>query len=158
MPTNTLQKITLLINFDTYSSVSVSWSISTFDGKVVNETSVGKYGPFDGDVVTESIALQVGRDYVFTIRDAVGDGICCKTGEGYVEIYLGTDVSGDKVLLYDRGDFGFERAQNFSVSDDSSFIATQSPSAAPSASHLPSRSLVPTSSFVIVVVQIRFDL
>jgi hypothetical protein len=157
MPSGVLQTITLLINFDTYSSIAVSWLVSTPDGKVVKQAPKGTYGPFDGDVVTETIVLELGRDYIFTIRDDGGDGICCNAGEGYVEIYFGTDLSVDEVLLYDLGDFVYGRSQYFKVSSDATFVVTQPPSAAPSISQAPSLSIFPSSAPVDVIVEIQFD-
>jgi hypothetical protein len=158
MPTNVLQNVTLLINFDTFSSVSLSWRIIRSDGKVVKEIKAGTYGPFDGDIITEEMVLELDGIYVFTIRDDTGDGICCNAGDGYAAIYFGTNSSANEVLLYDRGDFQYERSQLFTVSRKATFVATQSPSSTPTSSNAPSASLAPTSTTVDVIVEIQFDL
>lgn len=159
MPTNVLQNVTLEINFDTYSSVSVSWRLARVDGKVIKEAPLGTYGPFDGDAITEEFALELGGTYLFTIHDNQGDGICCKTGEGHAAIYFGTNSSTDEVLLYDRGDFLYERSQFFTVSSNDTFVATQSPTAAPTSSNVPTTSISPSNAAMVdVIVVIQFDL
>lgn len=58
--------------------------------------------------------------------------------------------------MYDRGDFGDEGRFPFTVSSDATFQFTQSPSAAPTDSNLPTISSAPTTSPVKVIVSITF--
>ena len=156
-PTGQVQDVTLVINFDTYSAPLISWLVSTADGQIVKQASQGTYDPFQGDVVSETFTLELGLDYVFIIRDSGGDGICCAKGLGYVKMYFGVDIQTDEVLLYDRGDFGFERSHNFTVSIEATFVASQSPSVAPSFSMVPSTTGVPTGEMIEITVEIQLD-
>lgn len=156
-PTQVMQPVTLLINFDTYSSVSLSWKISTIDGELVTSAPMGTYTPFDGDEVTETFDLILGDEYVFSVFDSVGDGICCDKGQGFVAIYFGTEILRDKVLLWQPGDFGAGNSQPLTVSLKSTFVISPSPTATPTLSPAPTITVAPTLSLVDIIVQIQFD-
>lgn len=156
-PTHVSQPVTLLINFDTYSSVSLSWKITTIDGELVKSSSMGTYTPFDGDEVTETFDLALGGEYIFAVYDSVGDGICCDKGQGFVAIYFGTEIVRDKVLLWQPGDFGTGNSQPFTVSLKSTFVISPSPTATPTLSPAPTITVAPTISSVDVIVLIQFD-
>lgn len=157
------QNVTVVVNFDTFSSVVVGWVIYVNspgnNGSLPTVYGVppGTYGPFDGDMVTEVVTLDLGVDYAFEIYDLSYDGICCATGEGYAEIYFGNEIVSDNLLLFDRGDFGLSSLQNFTVSRNATISITESPSVAPTSSAAPSTSLSPTVSMVDIVIQIQLD-
>lgn len=155
LPTYMKQIVTLLINFDTYSSVTLSWRISTMEGVVVVDAPRGTYTPFDGDAVIEIVELDANRNYTFSIVDR--DGICCSTGEGFAAIYLGASVNPSEVLLWEQGDFTFSRSQMFSTDPNTAFERTLRPSTAPSFSPAPTGSAAPSVSFVNIVLRLRFD-
>lgn len=159
--TATKQNVTVLINFDTYSSVEIFWRIlkvGAASNVRVHEVLFGTYTPFDGDAVTDVVTLELDEDYIFEIYDVKGDGICCSTGEGYIEIYFGTELSVNGLLMFDRGDFGFFGSQNFTVATDATISVTESPSTAPSSSVSPSGSASPTVPMIDIVIQIQLDL
>jgi hypothetical protein len=150
--------VTVLINFDTYSSVEISWRILEIDtGRVVREAPIGTYGPFDGDIITDTILLELDGKYTFEVSDQAGDGLCCSKGEGYVEIFFGTETLADRIILFDRGDFTFSNSQNFTVSLDATIPVTQSPSSTPTTSAPPSASVAPTVPMIDIVIEIRLD-
>lgn len=153
------QNVTVLINFDTFSSVDIAWTIEQQgSGRVIYEVSFGTYGPYDGDVITEIVALELNGEYVFQMFDLGNDGLCCDSGEGYAEIYFGNEVVMDQLLLFERGDFTNSSIPlNFTVSPDATISATDSPSSAPTLSASPSTSISPTVPMIDIVIQIQFD-
>ena len=156
-PTGVMQPVTLLINFDTYSSVTLSWEITTVDGNVVKKAPIGTYTPFDGDVVAETFNLQSGGKYVFSVLDSDADGICCTTGDGYLALFWGDTVNRDRVLFWDSGEFGAGRSQQFRVSLRSTFALTPAPIDSPSGSPAPTSTAAPSHLLVDVVVEFHFD-
>ncbi|MBX2876415.1 MAG: S8 family peptidase [Saprospiraceae bacterium] len=86
------QTLHLNIQFDHYPE-ETSWSIRTPEG-----VTVASAGPFTEAVglssYTEEITLSEGQ-YVFTIHDSYGDGICCNYGEGSFQLL---DASGTTLL------------------------------------------------------------
>ena len=82
------QTLTLSIQFDHYPE-ETSWSIRSPEG-----VTVATGGPFTEAVglstYTEQIVLSEGQ-YVFSIQDSYGDGICCNYGEGNFQL---TDSNG----------------------------------------------------------------
>ncbi len=100
-------QLTLTINLDNYPE-ETSWTVTTTGGSTV--ASGGTYGAQpDGSTVVENISLADG-DYVFTIFDAYGDGICCGYGSGSYSL---TDASG---VIASGGQFGSSDATAFCVS------------------------------------------
>lgn len=93
----------------------ITWEFTTADGTVLG--SGGPYSTLVGSSATqahiERVAVPVDECVRFTIRDAMGDGICCTYGNGY---YVVKD-SHNNVLFGDHndGDFGEEASHMISV-------------------------------------------
>jgi hypothetical protein len=103
--------LTLTITLDNYPE-ETSWQVATVAGSVV--ASGGTYGSQpDGSTVTESISLGAG-DYVFTIFDSYGDGICCSYGNGSYSL---SDEFGN--VLASGGSFTSSDATSFCAGDGS---------------------------------------
>lgn len=85
--------ITVNINFDHYPG-ETSWIIRTAEGVMVASD-----GPFPNTPglanYTHSVDLAAGQ-YVFTINDSYGDGICCNYGDGSFSVQ---DANGNSILL-----------------------------------------------------------
>lgn len=92
-----------------------TWSFTTADGTVL--ASGGPYTVLAGNNATqihvESVVVPVDECVRFTIRDSMGDGICCTYGNGY---YIVRD-SHNRTLFGDNsnGDFGAEASHLLSV-------------------------------------------
>lgn len=152
------QNVTVLINFDTYSAVSIDWYILNLDtGRIVYSVGRGSYSLLDGDMITEVVSLNLDGDYTFEMYDVGGNGICCDQGEGFIEIYFGTELRADRLLMFDRGNFTSATFQNFTVSLDNTITVTSSPSTTPTASISPTTSAAPSAPMVDIVVQIHLD-
>lgn len=93
----------------------ITWEFTASDGTVLG--SGGPYAVLAGNNATqvhlERVAVPVDECVRFTIRDAMGDGICCSNGNGY---YVVKD-SHNNVLFGDHnnGDFGSEASHLISV-------------------------------------------
>ncbi len=101
--------LTLTITFDDYPE-ETSWTLRTAGGTTVASNSYSTANP-DGSTVVENINNLTSGDYVFTINDDYGDGICCGYGNGSytLESSEGVIVSG--------GNFGASEVTNFCVDD-----------------------------------------
>ncbi len=96
------------LNLDRYGS-ETTWKIETQDGFPVH--SGGPYSnSANGYAVTQEVCL-TNDCYVFTIMDAVGDGMCCNYGQGSFNV---SDTTG-AVLLNGNGNFGFSSTTVFCV-------------------------------------------
>jgi len=84
-----------------------SWNLSTSTGETIDGIAAGDltagYATYSWE-----IELQSG-DYVFTIYDAWGDGICCNYGGGSYNLYL------NESLIASGGQFGGSEAVAFST-------------------------------------------
>ncbi len=79
--------VTISIRLDDYPE-ETSWDIKDSSDNVV--ASGGTYGDrTDGSTVTITECLEIG-DYVFTIYDSVGDGLCCRYGNGSYTVTSGS--------------------------------------------------------------------
>lgn len=78
-----------------------SWFITTGDTEIEVIAFGGPY-TIQGDLISTNVCLEKETCYNFTIFDALGDGICCDYGEGFVYI---ADQNGNEVLEND-GNFG----------------------------------------------------
>jgi len=84
--------ITIDINFDHYPG-ETSWVIRTVEGVMV--ASDGPFPNIPGLAnYTHGVDLPAGQ-YVFTINDSYGDGICCNYGDGSFSIQ---DANGNSIL------------------------------------------------------------
>jgi hypothetical protein len=157
-PTLSKQIVTVLINFDTYSSVTLSWRIANTNTQIeiVKEVPQGTYTPFDGDQVIETVELDLNHIYVFSIVDR--NGLCCDTGNGYAAVFFGDSVNASNVLVWDDGDFEFSRSQLFTVSPNATFERTLSPSRSPTSSPAPTMTAAPSIPLVDIVIRFNFDL
>ena len=108
---------TLDITFDNYPE-ETSWTL-TSGGSTVASASYSTANA-DGSSVTESFNLTTG-DYVFTINDAYGDGICCSYGNGSYTL-----SSPDGVVV-SGGSFGSSETTTFCVDGGGSGADTEAP-------------------------------
>ncbi len=98
--------LTLTITLDDYPQ-ETSWEV-TLGGTTVASESYSTANP-DGSTVTETISGLASGDYVFTIFDAFGDGICCGFGNGS---YTLSSASGE---IVSGGEFTSSEATTFCV-------------------------------------------
>ena len=132
-PTGMLVPVTIALTFDRFER-ETGWSILRgFDSKVLFSVEPRTYSSQDN--ATEVVSLEVGREYIFEIEDTDGDGICCRFGRGMVYIYLGTNQTMDRAILFEDGMFGRVRRQRF-VAGEAGLLVTKEGAltAAPSAS------------------------
>ena len=106
-----LNNLTLTINFDIYAD-EISWDIkNTATNAIV--ANGGSYtrgsSPY---TTTVSISLPNGS-YTFTMKDTYGDGLCSGGYCGSYELKLN---STNQVLVSGTGNFGTQKADNFSLS------------------------------------------
>ncbi len=99
--------LTLTITLDNYPE-ETGWTLQTSGGTTVASNSYSTANP-DGSTVVEDINGLASGDYVFTITDTYGDGICCSYGNGSytLESSEGVIVTG--------GSFTSSEATNFCV-------------------------------------------
>jgi len=108
------ETLKLMLMQDKYGN-HTTWSFTTADGTVL--ASGGPYQILAGSNATqihvENIVVPVNECVRFTIRDAMGDGICCTSGNGY---YMVKD-SHNRTLFgsSSNGDFGAEASHLVSV-------------------------------------------
>jgi hypothetical protein len=102
--------VTLRLTLDNWGS-DITWTLATTTGTVLY--SGGPYPDLQAGQVYEHPWCLSNACYVFTIRDAFGDGICCNEGNGSIEI-----VNADgAVLVQSDGQYGeqFTTAPPFCV-------------------------------------------
>ena len=108
------ETLKLMLMQDKYGN-HTTWTFTTSDGTVL--ASGGPYQILAGNTATqihvENVVVPVNECVRFTIRDAMGDGICCTSGNGY---YIVKD-SHNRTLFGDNndGDFGAEVSHLISV-------------------------------------------
>lgn len=108
------ETLKLLLMQDKFGN-QITWAFTTADGTVL--ASGGPYTVLAGNNATqihvENVVVPVNECVKFTIRDSMGDGICCNNGNGY---YIVKD-SHNRVLFGDNsdGDFGEEASHLLSV-------------------------------------------
>jgi subtilisin family serine protease len=100
------EDVTLTIKLDNYPG-ETSWNIINSSNVVV--ASGGDYSGA-GSTVTATVALDPGN-YIFTIFDSYGDGICCLYGSGWYEL---KDSSSN--VLAAGGAFNWEESTPFTIS------------------------------------------
>lgn len=129
-PPPSCNTLSIAITQDNYPS-ETSWNIKNTADEVIASGDVdGVFG----------LTLLDGN-YVFTINDSYGDGICCGYGSGSYQVIVGGEV------IKTGGDFGFQETTNFEVSCDPPITSGPSPQPAASESKEPSPSptFVPSS-------------
>ncbi|XLS28691.1 fibronectin type III domain-containing protein [Flavobacteriaceae bacterium M23B6Z8] len=111
--------LTLTITLDDYPE-ETGWTLQTTGGTTIASANYSAANP-DGSTVVENITGLSSGDYVFTITDSFGDGICCQYGNGSYTLQSseGTIVSG--------GSFGASEATNFCVDDTKSVALRTQP-------------------------------
>ena len=97
----------ITITTDDYPA-ETSWNLSTSAGETIDEITAGELTG-TSTVYTWEIILESGNDYVFTIFDSFGDGICCDYGYGEYTLHL------DGVLIHEGGDFDASETVEFST-------------------------------------------
>lgn len=85
-----------------------SWTVTNNQNEQVASSDFGSGGKAMNTLYEQNVCLE-GGDYVFTIFDAYGDGMCCDWGEGYYEFYV------QGALVGSGGEFGFSESFGFSV-------------------------------------------
>jgi len=112
--------ITISITFDDYPE-EVGWSLRRVgsNAEVITQVDSGTYKTPRMTAV-ETVMVQEGGLYAFDIYDLVGDGICCKHGNGEYSIYLGTrDVNDqDKLFIRVSGEYDHDSEQYLIASHD----------------------------------------
>ena len=112
------EALKLLLTQDKFGN-QITWAFTAADGTVL--ASGGPYTVLAGSTATqihvENVVVPVNECVRFTIRDSMGDGICCTSGNGY---YIVRD-SHNHVLFGDNndGDFGAEVSHLISVKGSS---------------------------------------
>ena len=99
----------IIIVTDDYPD-ETSWNLSTSTGETIDGIAAGAL-TLPGTTYSWQIELQSG-DYVFTIYDAWGDGICCNYGGGSYNLYL------NESLIASGGQFGASETVEFSTSSE----------------------------------------
>lgn len=108
------ERLKLMLNQDKFGN-QITWTFTAADGTVL--ASGGPYSVLAGNSTTqihvENVVVPANECVRFTIRDSMGDGICCTSGNGY---YIVKD-SHNNVLIGDNsdGDFGAEASHLISV-------------------------------------------
>lgn len=97
-----------------------SWQITVAGTNDVTRSGSGY--SVKGETYNEDICLATG-DYVFTINDAYGDGICCGYGSGSYSF----SVEGNQVAT--GGQFGANESTPFAVGGAVTMAPTQAPTA-----------------------------
>ncbi len=120
----------LSLTFDDYPE-EISWIIKDTQGVTVASKS---YSPseFDGSTVVETIDDLVLGEYIFTIFDSSGDGICCVYGKGTYNLSYdgGIIVSGGEFMKSETITF-CKQSQVYELTDinkkDRRFILSPNP-------------------------------
>jgi len=105
--------LTLELVFDRYRS-ETSWELTDDQGNVMD--SGGDYGPdfgSNGEYPHPPIAIEnlPDGDYVFTIFDEWGDGMCCQYGNGSYTLIQDSD----EVVIVTGGAFGDDESTAFTL-------------------------------------------
>lgn len=108
------EQLKLELMQDKYGN-QITWEFTASDGTVLG--SGGPYSMLMGNTLTqlhiEYVTVPTNECVKFTIHDAVGNGICCTSGDGYYIVY----DSQNNVVFGDQndGDFGSEASELVSV-------------------------------------------
>jgi len=102
--TNISNALEIMIVTDDYPD-ETSWNLSTSTGQTIDGIAAGALTAA-GTRYSWDIELQSG-DYVFTIYDSWGDGICCNYGGGEYNLYL------NDILIASGGQFSNSETVEF---------------------------------------------
>jgi len=94
----------VFIQCDDYGS-ETTWDVVDDGGSVLFSG-----GPYTANEIVDVDCILAAGDYIFTIYDSYGDGICCAYGEGYYTLSLD-----ETVILDGNGEFGTEASTPFTV-------------------------------------------
>jgi hypothetical protein len=83
--------VNLELRTDSYPE-EISWKITTTDGTIIYE---GMGYTQASQIVNNPVCLVPGTQYIFTILDSYGDGICCNQGQGYYHL---RDIVGNTII------------------------------------------------------------
>lgn len=103
--------ITISVMTDSFP-YEVSWVLYNDQGNLVESAPQGTY-TFDQYLYTTTLNLENDTEYIFTISDSSGDGLCCAYGNGYYEITTPGGNDSDAVLLAYGADFGSVETSKF---------------------------------------------
>ena len=106
------ESVTLTLQSDIWGS-EVSWELKNGEGDVLYSG-----GPYDDTdempgAIIQLFDVNINECYLFTIKDAFGDGICCLSGDGYYT--LTTD---DNTEIASNGDYGFRESVGFTITEE----------------------------------------
>ena len=99
--------VTVEINFDGFSP-ETGWEITSASGEVLDSRPIGFYPPLT-ESATETVDLESGTQYTFTIFDLFGDGLSNPEDGDY------SVTQGDTVLVSGGGNFGSEESTEFTT-------------------------------------------
>lgn len=106
------ESVTLTLQNDIWGS-EVSWELKNGEGDVLY--SGGPYEDTDEmpGAIMQLFNVNINECYLFTIKDAFGDGICCLSGNGFYT--LTTD---DDTEIASNGDYGFGESVGFTITEE----------------------------------------
>jgi hypothetical protein len=111
------------IDFDSFPP-ETGWSISSSaTGALVANASIGTY-VLGETSASEAIMLNVGEEYIFTIEDGYGDGLCC-TSQGTYAVF-----QSETELVSGGGNFGMSESTPFATPIDGQTPAEPAPTPA----------------------------
>ncbi|KAL3917851.1 MAG: hypothetical protein SGILL_004519 [Bacillariaceae sp.] len=99
--------VTVEITFDGFSP-ETGWEITDASGDVLDSRPIGFYPPLT-ESATETVDLESGKEYTFTIFDLFGDGLSNPEDGDY------SVTQGDSVLVSGGGNFGSEESTDFTT-------------------------------------------
>lgn len=104
-PVDDCYDVSIYMQFDMYAQ-DTSWDISQGGNIVVSSPPFAPGTTED----TQELCLPPG-DYVFTIYDVYGDGMCCNWGEGSYRVV----ATNNQVVIKEGGQFGPSESTAFSL-------------------------------------------
>jgi trypsin len=115
-----LIEVTVAIQLDQYPQ-ETGWRIDRI-GVTVDEVARVPAGIYKtpGALEVKTVWVEAGELYSFSIFDALGDGMCCLSGEGAYQVSLGTtDISDEtSIIISSKGDFEYGMEHTFLASLD----------------------------------------
>ena len=124
--------ITLMLKTDNYPQ-ETSWEVrDSSDGRVVGSVNPGTYTSsnenYCAQVLLPEIQTDARNEYIVTMRDSYGDGMCCSYGNGKYDVYMGKEMKNT------GGDFGRSESTTISTISSPTVSPTSSPTGLPTAS------------------------